>query len=83
MFKKIFNIIIVILFVFWLYMIGSDYTKVTNGEKAVFCLEHIIYDYEDGSVEECVGLGYKVYYYDRDSLNAKTDFGPFWIKMKG
>lgn len=82
MIKRILDVLIIILFIGWLYMIVTDYVKVKNGEKAVFCLEHVIYDFIDGSAEECKALGYKVYYYDRDSLNVKTDFGPFWMEMK-
>lgn len=82
MIKKIFDIIITLLFIIWVYMIITDYIKVKNDEKAVFCLENVIYDYVDGSVEECKAFGYKVYYYNRDSLNVKTDFGPFWMEMK-
>ena len=82
MLKKIFNILIIILFVGWCYIIISDYIKVKNGEKAKFCIRYTIYDYTDGSVNECTGLGYKVYYYNRESVNVKTEFGPFWMDMK-
>ena len=82
MIKKIFNLLTTLLFICWIYVIVSDYFKVKNDEKAVFCIETIIHDFTDGSVEECKGLGYKVYYYDRPNLNVKTDFGPFWIEMK-
>ena len=63
-------------------MIISDYVKVKDGKKAAFCIRHTIYDYVDGSVEECLGFGYKVYYYDRDSINVSTDFGPFWMDIR-
>lgn len=82
MVKKVFNIVIAILFVVWCYLLITDYFRVKNDEKAKYCIEHAIYDYTDGSVEECVGLGYKVYYYNRPNINVKAEFGPFWIKMK-
>ena len=82
MIRKIFNVIIVVLFLFWVYALASDYNKVKNGEKATFCYEQVLYDYTDGSVEECKGILYKAYYYNRDSINVAADFGPFWIKMK-
>jgi len=82
MIKKILNIAIILLFIGWISIIIIDYKKVQNDQKAIFCLEIIIYEYEDGSVEECQGLGYKVYYYDRTSLNVKTDFVTFWMKIR-
>lgn len=82
MIKKIFNILILILFISWIYIIFSDLSRVKNDEKAKFCIKNTIYDYVDGSVEECTGLGYKVYYYDRPSVNVKTEFGPFWKEMQ-
>jgi len=82
MLKKVLNVLIILIFIVWCYLIISDYLRVKNDKKAIYCLEHVIYDYTDGSVEECVGLGYKVYYYDRTSVNVKTEFGPFWKKMK-
>ena len=80
--RKIFNVVILFLFFCWSYVIISDFIEVKNGNKASFCIRHTIYDYTDGSVEECMGLGYKVYYYNRSSVNIKTEFGPFWKKIK-
>ena len=82
MIKKILNVLIILVFIGWLYLIITDYMKVKDGEKAVYCISTSIHEFEDGSVEECFGLGYKVYYYDRTSLNVRTDFGPFWMEMK-
>lgn len=82
MLKRIFHILILLLFIGWTYIIFSDLSKVKEGNKAKFCLKNTIYDYVDGSVEECTGLGYKVYYYDRTSVNVKTEFVPFWKEMQ-
>lgn len=82
MIKKILNICILSFFVFWVYAIVTDFQKVKNDDKAVYCIRQTLYDYTDGSVEECLGLGYKVFYYNRTSINAKTDFGPFWMKLR-
>ncbi len=82
MIKKILNLIIILLFIAWVYIIISDYLRFKNQEKVNFCIKNTVYDYEDGSTSECIGLCYKIYYYNRTSLNIKSEFGPFWIKMK-
>lgn len=82
MIRKVFNIVIAILFVIWCYLLISDYFRIKDDKKAIYCVKNIIYDYTDGSVEECIGIGYKVYYYDRPNINVKSEIGPFWIKMK-
>jgi len=63
-------------------MIISDYQKVKNDKKPTFCIRQTLYDYIDGSVEECLGIGYKVYYYNRENVDIKTKFGPFWMDLE-
>lgn len=82
MIKKLFSILLLLIFIGWCYILFSDYSKVKEGNKAKHCIKHTIYEYEDGSVKECTGLGYKVYYYNRESVNVKTEFGPFWMSIK-
>ena len=81
-FKRIFDVVfwvaIVILFFVWVF----DFVKFKQEKKPSFCIKNNVYEFDDGTVEECIGLGYKVYYYDRKSINIKTQFGPFFVKMK-
>ena len=40
------------------------------------------YKHEDGTVTECIGLGYKIYKYERISIPKSTDFGTIFMKMR-
>lgn len=80
--KKIFDV------VFWIVIIGliiiwiTDFINVKNDKDPIFCISQKTHIFDDGSVEECIGLGYKVYTYNRSSFNNARQFGPFFIGMK-
>ena len=57
----IFWVIIVSLTTIWVI----DFIQVKRDKEPVFCLKETIHTYDDGTVNECVGLGYNVYTYDR------------------
>ncbi len=78
-FIKILDIILWIVLIAWMAVVIVDYNHVRNEEKPKFCLKEETIQYEDGTVESCTGLGYKVFEYKRDSYTA-IEFGPFWIK---
>lgn len=59
-----------------------DYFRVKSEKAPMFCLNEKTHEYEDGTVKECTGLGYKIYTYNRQSLGKGIEFGPFFIKMK-
>lgn len=71
------GVVIVLAFV-WIF----DFIQVKNNKDPKFCIANKTHEFEDGKVEECIGLGYKVYNYDRTSLNIKTQFSPFFVGMK-
>lgn len=81
-FRTIFNII------FWLAVLVlaftwiMDFIKVKNNEKPQFCISNKTHEFDDGKVDECLGLGYKVYTYDRDSMTKGAEFVPFFMSMK-
>lgn len=81
-FKKIFDV------VFWIVIIGlaiiwlTDFINVKNDKDPVFCISQKTHTFDDGTVEECVGLGYKVYTYDRSSFSKGRQFSPFFIGMR-
>lgn len=81
-FKKIFDV------VFWIVIIGlaiiwvTDFINVKNDKDPVFCISQKTHTFDDGTVEECIGLGYKVYNYNRDSFSKGRQFGPFFIGMR-
>ena len=80
--KKIFDV------VFWVVIIGlaiiwvTDFINVQNDKDPIFCISQKTHTFDDGTVEECVGLGYKVYDYNRTSLSSGRQFGPFFIGMR-
>lgn len=77
-FNFIFWAVIIVLLFTWI----MDYVHVRNNEKPSFCLKKITHKFDDGKVEECVGLGYKVYTYNRTSMTNGSEFVPFFIDMK-
>ena len=80
--KKIFDV------VFWVIIVGlaiiwlTDFINVKANKDPIFCISQKTHTFDDGTVEECVGLGYKVYTYDRSSFSKGRQFGPFFIGMK-
>lgn len=80
--KRIFDI------VFWVLIISlaaiwlTDFFRVQNEKKPIFCLNEKTHEFDDGTVYECKGLGYKVYQYDRESINNAHQFSPFFVGMK-
>lgn len=66
------------LFVIWL----TDYIRFQTDKRPIFCLKENIYKYDDGITEECIGLGYKIYQYDRTSINLNKEFSSFFQAMK-
>ena len=76
-FDIVFWVVISILAIVWL----TDFIKIQNSKEPVFCLVEKVHEFEDGTVDECIGLGYKIYDYNRDSITAHQ-FGPLFIKMK-
>ena len=77
-FDVIFWICIFLLAFVWIF----DFVQVKNGEEPKFCVKTTVHEYEDGSVKECDGLGYKVFKYNRTSINIDTQFSPFFVGMK-
>ena len=76
-FDVVFWVCISILAVIWL----TDFFRVQNDKQPIFCLKEKTHEFSDGEVKECVGLGYKIYNYKRESITAHQ-FGPLFTKMK-
>jgi len=71
----------VTLVIAWIIIVFMDYFKVRDGKNPQFCIKEEIKRYDDGTVYSCLGIGYKVYRYDRKSISA-SEFGPFFIKER-
>lgn len=77
-FDVVFWVGIIVLAAIWI----TDFVKIQNEEKPMFCLVQKTHEFEDGTVDECIGLGYKIYEYNRESLNNARQFSPFFVGMK-
>lgn len=80
--KKVWNIVFWTLFVCIFAIWIIDFVQVKREKEPIFCISEKVHEYEDGTTKECVGLGYKVYTYNRKSLNIKSQFSPFFVKME-
>ena len=77
--SKILNIFLWVIVLSWMAICLVDFFHVRNSEEPQFCLKSGTTKYDDGTVDWCNGLGYKVYIYKRDSFRA-YEYGPFWSK---
>ena len=56
-----------------------DFYKTHKEEEPMFCIEKGTTKYDDGTVDWCLGAGYKIYHYKRNSFTG-IEYGPFWLK---
>lgn len=75
----IFWLVMLVLFITWI----TDFVKTQNYDTPVFTFKKNELVYKDGTITEYIGLGYKVVYYDRDSMSLQTQFSPIFIETKG
>ena len=80
--RKIFSIIFWLIAIVILTLWSIDWLNVRNNKKPSFCFSNKTHKYDDGKVTECVGLGYKIYKYERSSMNEMIEFVPFFIGIK-
>lgn len=80
-FRRVLDIIFWLAFAILALIWVVDFINVNNEKDPVFCIKNNVYEYSDGQTTECIGLGYKVYNYNRASEKG-YEFGPFFIKMK-
>jgi hypothetical protein len=77
----IWKVMVLVLFVAWVCIVFTDYFRTKNEKTPMFCIKEQVYNYDDGTTYECIGLGYKMYKYDRQSISA-TEFGPIFIEQR-
>ncbi len=76
---RVLNVLLLLLVIAWAGIVLFDYFNVRGKNQPKFCFwKQETKVYEDGNVESCIGLGYKVITYNRTSYKA-LEFGPFWI----
>ena len=79
LFSRIMNVILWIVLFVWMGICLIDFYKTHQEEEPIFCLKKETVKYDDGTVDSCLGLGYKIYHYKRKSFNG-IEYGPFWSK---
>ena len=78
----IIKVIVLALVIIWIIIFFIDYFRARQSKTPIFCISEQTKEYDDGTVYSCTGLGYKMYKYDRDSVEASIEFGPFFIKER-
>ena len=58
----------------------TDYVNTLNEKDPVFCISKSTTTVEKSTVNECVGVGYKVYTYETQDQKTVREFGGFWIE---
>ena len=86
-FSKIFSIILLIIVLGWSYIVYTDYTRVNDKKEPKYCnWQKEKKDYDNGSIESCTGLGYKVVHYNKETEAGEKisvdEFIPIWVKTK-
>ena len=76
-FIKILNVLLWIILFAWMAICLFDFYKTRRREKPMFTFKHEVVKYEDGQVDSYLGLGYKIYNYQRKCING-IEYGPFW-----
>ena len=71
LFNRIMNVILWIVLFIWMGICLFDFYKVHQTEDPVFCLKRETIDYKDGKVKSCLGLGYKIYQYNRKCFKRR------------
>lgn len=78
----IIKIAVLAIIIIWIFLFFIDYFRARQEKTPLFCIHEETKEYDDGTVYSCTGLGYKMYKYDRASINASVEFGPFFIKER-
>lgn len=78
----IIKIVILALVIIWIIIFFIDYFRARQSKTPIFCISEQTKEYDDGTVYSCTGLGYKMYKYDRASIDASIEFGPFFIQER-
>lgn len=79
--RSFFSFIITLAFFGWICILGYDFYNITNKNEPKFCIEKGTIKNDDGTVDWCLGAGYKTYHYDYKEYEA-FEFGPFWQEAK-
>ena len=83
-------VLIILVFGVWAFLVYQDYGRVKSGEKPQYCwlgnyhneyVKSDSYSGYEGTVDTCVGPGYKVIVYKTVAFKV-TEFVPAWERTK-
>ena len=80
--SDIIKIVILSIVIIWIFCFFIDYFRARQEKLPLFCIHKTVQKYDDGTTTSCMGLGYKMYKYDRASIPVSVQFGPFFIKER-
>lgn len=78
----VFKVVLLAIIIIWIIIFFIDYFRARQSKTPLFCISEETKEYDDGTVYSCTGLGYKMYQYNRSSVDATIEFGPFFIKER-
>lgn len=78
----VFKVVLLAIIIIWIIIFFIDYFRARQSKTPLFCISEETKEYDDGTVYSCTGLGYKMYKYNRSSIDATIEFGPFFIKER-
>ena len=78
----VFKVVLLAIIIIWIIIFFIDYFRARQSKTPLFCISEETKEYDDGTVYSCTGLGYKMYKYNRSSVDATVEFGPFFIKER-
>lgn len=82
MIKKVLNVAFWVIFCVVLAIWVVDFVQTQRNKEPVFCLKKVTHQYDDGTVNECTGLGYRIFKYNRKTLPTGVDFAPIFVKQR-
>jgi hypothetical protein len=81
LFNRIMNVVLWIVLFIWMGICLFDFFRTVSNKEPKLCIKQVRTTYNDGYVDTCTGIGYKVINYRRTSMNG-NQYGPFWITDK-
>ncbi len=80
--SDIIKIVCLSIVIIWIICFFIDYFRARQSKNPLFCISENTKEYDDGTVYSCIGLGYKMYKYNRSSVSTNLEFGPFFIQER-
>ncbi len=70
--------IVLLILAFWIV----DFVNVKQSKQPQFCIKKETIQLDNGTVDSCLGVGYKVFTYHTTKMENAMEFGPFWSEPR-